>query len=433
MNFGDLQDFFEAKTKEGVGFAFSSEFVADAIQDLLSAMTASPGVNTDVPMANETRVSFSFEIDPKKFQLDPTFAVSFAVDVWLHPTGKPNDRIVTLNYSVANASLDIDYNQAAGRLYWQAPSNVKTQLGKYTIDDTNLAASGFTLPDGSADEQGFLEQVLYGFIWVTSSNLIDSVFRNIPFPQLENWTVNFAMQTPFETEVSNGYAMVWSETILDTFSNCGTTPQPATPPTSKYITAAGTPGSPQDGNALPFVLFIGATNLVRWKAHGFAPSVTASAGGGAFIKWSIDITVSLQSLTLTLAPAPNGGSLLLHADLGALAFAQAWIDGPCNSQGSLISVTAKGKGTLDGNETVTFTFPPGRIDLDSQETVALDQASLQTAFGGAAWPFDPVKDAILNWAIRSGTINLGASYSEEDKFRLIDLVPSRSWLELGLA
>jgi hypothetical protein len=126
-------------------------------------------------------------------------------------------------------------------------------------------------------------------------------------------------------------------------------------------------------------------------------------------------------LTLTLAPAPNGGSLLLHADLGALAFAQAWIDGPCNSQGSLISVTAKGKGTLDGNETVTFTFPPGRIDLDSQETVALDQASLQTAFGGAAWPFDPVKDAILNWAIRSGTINLGASYSEEDKFRLIDL------------
>jgi hypothetical protein len=323
-----IHDFLEQHCPVGGAFAIESRIISQAVSEVIKSLAKPSDSNSNLPMDQAPpQLRFSFGFDAASFSLSTSFGLSIRLEVWLHARNRGSDPIVTVVYDITDALLEPLYDTATSEFHWISKS-IKSiaMISEVWGTDQALIDAGYVKSDSSADKQKFLEEIWYGFKWVTARNLLPNIMRNIPFPQVQTWFLPFALQFPFKHQIQDGYLIIWTEFVQNVFENCGKSQAPADPPPPKWRLRAGSPApsSPYDNTSPKFALYIAATNLVSWQAGALAPAVMLSGSGGGFIRWSYDVAVAIQSLMMDLIPAPNGGEIALHVDLRLAGQASDW-------------------------------------------------------------------------------------------------------------
>jgi hypothetical protein len=421
MTVKTVHDFLESNCPNGGGFAIGGNDLAGVIEGIIISLASSTGRNTNIPLDQSSSVRFSFLFDSASFQLSTTLGLSVKLKIKLHPNGKPNEPIVTVDYDIQDAQLEPLYDTAVAEFCWISASTGSISLADETWGtDQALIDAGYQKSDHTADKEKFLEDIYYGFKWLNSRALLPSIIRNIPFPQVQKWFLPFALMSPFKYAVQSRDLIIWTDVVRNVFQGCGTSETPSTPPSPSWRVRPGSPApsSRFDNADVPFALYIAATNLVSWQAGQVAPAVMLSGGGGGFIRWSYDVAAAVRSLMLDLIPAPNGGGLSLHLALRIAGLATAWIDGPSGTRLSLATAGLTADGTVDATAIVEYDPKSGHIDLETTVAAAIDKNSVDLSGGGL---FDEVLADIVEFLFKRGTFNIDTSYYSRTKMPLIDL------------
>jgi hypothetical protein len=421
MSVKSIHEYLEKACPDGAAFAIEHSVVSALIEKKIKSLATGSGANTNIALNQSSGVRFSFLFDDHAFALSPNLELSIDLRVWLHPTGQPNNPIVTLLYRIARARIQPLYDTTISEFCWISVSTGSVTLVSETWGtDQALIDAGYEKTDHTTDKQRFLEEIFYGFKWVNDANLLPSIIRNIPFPQLQKWFLPFALQFPFDYAIQDGYLIIWTKLVSNIFHNCGPAQTPSTPPKSGFQVRAGSPApsSPYDNYSPPFALYIAATNLVSWQANQLAPAVMLSGSGGGFIRWGYDLAVGVKSFMLDLIPAPNGGGLALHLDLRVAGIATAWIDGPSGTRLSLASCSLTADGTVDASAVVEYVPKTGQIDLDTTIHAAIDKSSIDLSGGGL---FNEVEADVIEFLIKSGLFNIDTSYYSRTRMPLVNL------------
>jgi hypothetical protein len=422
-----IHEYLEKNCKKGAGFALRAQTVSDTVGELLQSLAVSTRKNTDLALDQSSDVRFSFLLDAASFVLSPDLELSIKLKVWLHPKGDSANPIVTLEFIIGDAQLEPLYDAAISEFCWISKSSTTVSItSEVWGTDGALIAAGYKKPDNTADKQRFLEEIFYGFKWVSLRNLLPSIIRNIPFPQIQKWFLPFVLRAPFKSHVSDGYLMVWTDDVLNIFQDCGQSQTPSAPPKGT-ISQSGSPASPYDQFRPSIATYIAATNLLSWQASQLAPAVMLSKNGGGFVRWSYDLAVSVTSLVLDLLAAPNGGGLHLGLTIRIAGIASAWIDGPSGTRLSVATATLTADGSVDASAMVQYTPQTGHIDLETTVSANIDKSSIDLAGGGL---FGQIEAEVIELLIKTGIFKIDTSYYSRTRMPLIDLndvvPPSRS-------
>jgi hypothetical protein len=421
MTVKDVHEYLEGASPDGAGFGIYYKTTEQAVLDLVNKLSASNSINTDVALDQSANVRFSFLFDQKTFSLSASLGLSVDLRVWLHPIGKSAEPIVTAVYSIKNAQLEPIYDASISEFCWISKNAASMTLSSEQWgQDQALIDAGYIAKDGTADKQAFLQDIYYGFKWLNARNLLPSIIRTIPFPQVQRWFLPYALSFPFRYSVLNGYLIVLTDTVQNIFDDCGASQSPSVPPTATWELKAGSPppASPFDNATPDFMLYVGAKNLVSWHARQIAPAVMLSGAGGGFVRWSYDIAVGVTSFLLDLIPAPNGGGLALHMDLRLAGQAAAWIDGPSGTRLSLASATITADGAVDATAIVHYVPSSGHIDLDADVGVSVDKNSVHLGAGGL---FNDIQAEVIEFLLHRGAFKIDTSYHSKLHMPLVDL------------
>jgi hypothetical protein len=424
MPIADIHDLFQAQCPDGVGIAVSwgdLEGAAAKIVDRLSHPT--PQVNSDVPLPQYPRVRFSFLLDLGRFQLRANGHLDLGLTVTLHPAGRPDLPIVTLDMSITDVPLAIGADPVSGNLRWTAPANVPVIGPPVWGPDANLISAGYVTAGGGADRPRFEEEIYYGFVWITSANFVSGIVANIPIPQVQDWITAFTMGRPLSAQWLNGYLLVWASATANSII-CG----PTLPPMNSNVparwqSAPVPPGvlSKFDDTSPRLLLYISAQRLLDWTSAGVMPAVMFNASGGGYIQWNFRAAAGLASITLDLTPSATGGTLALTGVLDVLGDASAWIDGPCGTTLASVDESLKATASLQANLSASFDPSTLSIDVDAALSVAIDPASVELGGGGLPWPIQPVVNDIISFLVQRGAIQLPTAYARFQHSYVLDL------------
>jgi hypothetical protein len=418
MPFGQLHDFFERQCPDGTGIGLRISLIerlGRAVIDTLGRPLLN--VNSDVPLPQHPQVRFSFTLDPGSFRLRPGGLLSLNLTVWLHPAGHPDLPIVTLTFSIADATVQVGTDPVDGDLRWvPRGSTLPTVSAPAWGPDKNLIAAGYVTNTGAADRNKFNEDIYYGFVWITSANLVSGIVANLPIPQVHRWVIPFSLKPPIESSFSTDYLAIWSNLVGVNPIFCG----PTNPPLSTRIVTNWNVGpmppgplSPDENASPELLIYVAAQQLLDRKAGTLMPAVMLDAtNGGGYIRWNLRASAGLAALTLTLQPSNNGGSLIVDGRLNLIGDASAWIDGPSGIRAASIDESLKANADVHGSITARFDVATFLVDLDTSIGVTVDQRTVQLGGGGLlSWPIQPVVNAIVEFLINRGAIELPSVYN----------------------
>jgi hypothetical protein len=150
------------------------------------------------------------------------------------------------------------------------------------------------------------------------------------------------------------------------------------------------------GPHLDFAVYVPKTRLIDFYAAQIMPAVAVSDSGGGVIKWLMDGHVGLRKLTIDVQTAQGiSGIISIQAGVDFLAYAKAWVEGPCGTQIAVGSATVQGDGTFGADIAIVIDLVSGYIeaDLTVTQSVINPHWDIHTPFG---WPLDAVADEVLN-------------------------------------
>lgn len=419
MTLETVHDYLEGKCPDGAGFALHYRIVDRLLQQAVAAIAVDPQLHTCLPLFATNAVQFSFYIDPASVSLTPDWKVSLKLDVVLHVTGDPTAEIVRVTYEVDHVSLTGEYDRTRGQCFWKPASpSAPSKTGElWEATGTNLIKAGFVDGNGAADRQSFLDQFYYGFVWINSAQLLPTILRAVPFPQIQHYLGPIRLSGLLEMEIVDEHLAVWSNEvdIIDVHCGGGTIAKPAVK-TDWAAAGVGTPKSPWDNREPDLGLYLGATTLLDWHAGYLAPAIAIHQSGGGFVRYDLDGALSLQSLKLTLQIDPNGGSLTLDAGLRLLALADSYMDGPCGSRLSLASATLTGDAYAKATVGVHIESKALVLDLDIQADV--DKGSVNISSGGL---LGGIFGEIVEILYKSGILRIDTAFRQRSRVDLLDL------------
>jgi hypothetical protein len=298
MTLATVHDHFELRCPDGAGFALHVNLVAAQLEDAVTRIAADPGLHTDLPLLVTNAVRFSFEIDPATVSISPDWHLSLALNVWLHLPGDPAAEIVRAAYRLDQVPVGAEYDSSRNSCAWKPAAPATPNLLGETWEATgaNLVAAGFFDGGGNPDKARFLEEIYYGFVWINAAQLVATIFRAIPFLQLQKYTGPLRLKPPFQFEVVDAHFAVWTNEvdIVDVHCGAGNVPRPQAAANWHAIANAGAKSPREDSQPL-LGLYVAAQTLVDWHAGYLAPAVSFSTSGGGFVRYELDASIALRS------------------------------------------------------------------------------------------------------------------------------------------
>jgi hypothetical protein len=421
MTLATVHEHFEQRCPDGAGFALHVDLVAARLADAVASIGADAKLHIDLPLLVTNAVNFSFEIDPATVSLSQDWLLSLALNVWLHLPGDPTAEIVRVAYRIEGVRVGAEYDASRNNCAWTpaAPATPNMVGETWEATGAHLVAAGFVDAAGNPDRDRFLREIYYGFVWINAAQLVATIFRAIPFPQLQKYTGPLRLKPPFQFEVVDSHFAVWTDEvdIIDVHCGGGNIPKPPASANWHAIPHAG-PKSPREGSEPVLGLYVAAQTLVSWQAGYLAPAVSFSSSGGGFIRYDLDATVSLRSLDLSVQPDPNGGSLSIDAGLRLTAQADSYMNGPCGTRLSLASATITGNGSAHADVRIRYDRPSRALRLELDVRADIDQTSVHVTSGGL---LGGILGEIVEILYKSGIIKVDTSYRRRSGVDLLDL------------
>lgn len=421
MTLATVHDHLQAKCPDGAGFAIHFSVVEKLLGKTLHNIAADPALSTDLPLAVTNRVNFSFFLNEKSVELKQDWTLSMKLDVVIHLPSNVAAEIVRVSYELADVPINGGFDRGRDECFWKAaaPNAInKTAEQWEQAPALNLIAAGFVDAAGAADKQRFLEEVFYGFVWINKTNLLDTILRAVPFPQVQRFLGPIQLAGLLQSEVIDQHLAVWTDEV-NVLGQCGGGVLPKTGvATSWSAQGASAVKSPWDGREPALGLYIGATTLLDWHAGYLAPAIAFRKSGGGFVRYDVDGALSLQRLALVLRIDPNGGSLELDAGLHLLAYADSFIDGPCGSRLSLLSATIQADASARAVIGVHFEQKALALVLDIDIQADVDRNSVNIVSGGL---LGGIIGELTEALYKVGIVNIDTTYRKRTQVDLLNL------------
>ena len=412
-----IHDALENVCPDGAGFAISIDLLAGQISQLLRHLEATPDRRRNIRLDQTSGARFSFDIE-SAFDLDAKLQLSMRLRVWLHPAGDPEKEIVSLSFDIAQAVLEPLYDSSIANFGWISKNDGALSISMETWAAEPELSTWLKLA-GYKNKDQFLEEIYYGFKWLNGRNLLPTIFRQLPFPQVQSWFRSIALDAPFEFKVEGGYLIIWTNFCRLLFHNCGETNEPSDSPKSQWDTDnSNAPGSQYDNTRPPFLIYVAAQNLASWQARQVAPALAIGDSGGGFVNWSYDAAVAVRSFNLRLVPNSQGGAIVIHLDLRVFGTAQAWIDGPSGIKMSLASAGLTADGRVDASAGVDLNPNEHAINLVTLVDGEIFRNSVNLSGGGL---FSSVLAEIIEALFKRGAIKVPTAFHKRTSTTLIDL------------
>jgi hypothetical protein len=415
MSFGRTHDILETICPDGaVGFGMSAHSIEWLIRSALSRISQNSGLYQDLPLVASEKARFSFYIDDKTIKISSNWELSFDLRVAIHPPGRSRQEIVSIDFAVASVSLLAAYDNSTNQFRWAAPPGARIRNKGETWDTSGagLATIGMT-------KEQFLDDIYYGFRWVTGAQLLPTLLSGIPFPQIHEMLGCFRLKPPFRFEQVEDYFVVWTDQVELVSNLCGELEQPDQPPSGRWNRLGSQPpASPYDDRTPEVVLFVGAQKIASWHAQEFAPAIHYRQRGGGFVRWSYEGWVAINSLEISLEPRPDGGALLLSSDLYLRAHAEAWMDGPCGTRIDAASASISGEGAANAEIALAYDLPTSSIVMAMAVQGRIDPSTIDIDTGGL---IPAVVGEIFEALVRTGAVRVQSSLSHRSRTTLLDL------------